>query len=251
MKKILLIPYSFYMILLFSITLAITTIAYLFILLLVHDDRKRATALYSVNTIWFRTWGMLGGILFKLEKEENIIRDEPTIIICNHCNMLDIAASSLAVQTYTKPLIKKELLKVPLLGYLFKVTSIAVDRKSDESRKKSLETMKSYLAQGCGIFIFPEGTRNRTSEPLKDFYDGAFKIAIAAQVPIQPMVLLNIRHLQPVDSAWLQPGTVTIEYLPAIPTKGLTNNDVAALKQECYNAIQATLLAKDIAFKKV
>jgi 1-acyl-sn-glycerol-3-phosphate acyltransferase len=73
--------------------------------------------------------------------------------------------------------------------------------------------MVTSLKGGLSLLIFPEGTRNRTPEPTKDFYDGAFKAAIAAQVNVAPFVLINIRHLQPVDSKLVYPGRVTMRFL--------------------------------------
>ena len=54
--------------------------------------------------------------------------------------------------------------------------------------------------------IFPEGTRNRTDKPLKEFYDGAFRIAIECQVPILPMVMLNIDAITPQNTNLIRPG---------------------------------------------
>jgi 1-acyl-sn-glycerol-3-phosphate acyltransferase len=43
---------------------------------------------------------------------------------------------------------------------------------------KSFEKMKAVLEKGMHMSIYPEGTRNRTAEPLKKFHDGAFKLAV-------------------------------------------------------------------------
>ena len=56
--------------------------------------------------------------------------------------------------------------------------AVLVNRKSDESRRKSYDKMKKVLQKGMHMSIYPEGTRNRTNEPLKKFHDGAFKLAV-------------------------------------------------------------------------
>ena len=84
---------------------------------------------------------------------------------------------------------KKELLKIPLLSSIFKVTTVNVDRSSREDRRKSVDRLKKYLSEGDNIFIFPEGTRNKTeNDPLIPFKHGAYSIAIQTQTPILPMV---------------------------------------------------------------
>ena len=39
--------------------------------------------------------------------------------------------------------------------------------------------------------VFPEGTFNMTTQPLKEFYDGAFRVAIETQTPVKPVLFLD------------------------------------------------------------
>lgn len=111
-----------------------------------------------------------------------------------------------------------------------------IDRSSAESRKKGVETLKKLMDdEGISPLIFPEGTRNRTSKPLKEFYDGAFRIAIETQVPIIPVVLLNVDKISPQKTFLLSPGKLYSKFLKPIPTKGLSLDDVDALKIRYLN----------------
>ena len=121
-----------------------------------------------------------------------------------------------------------------MFGFMFKVVSIFVDRKDLESRKRSIEEMKKVFQNGVYIFMYSEGIRNRTKNPLKDFYDGAFKTAIELQKPILPLIFLNLRKVAPMGTFLMQPGKIIAEYLEPIPTVGLTEADVPALKQKVY-----------------
>ncbi|MCW5909925.1 MAG: 1-acyl-sn-glycerol-3-phosphate acyltransferase [Cyclobacteriaceae bacterium] len=60
-----------------------------------------------------------------------------------------------------RPLAKKELLKLPVFGWITRATCVVVDRSSNESRKKK-ERLKEILNMGINILVFPEGTQNRT-----------------------------------------------------------------------------------------
>ena len=83
------------------------------------------------------------------------------------------------------------------------------------------------------IFIYPEGTRNRTDEPLKDFYDGAFRLAIEMQKTIVVNTLVGIRQLNPTYSFFTyMPGTIESHWDAPISTKGMTLEDIPKLKKQ-------------------
>jgi 1-acyl-sn-glycerol-3-phosphate acyltransferase len=129
------------------------------------------------------------------------------------------------------------------------MTSLGVDRANPESRKKTAEKMVQSMKNGLSLLVFPEGTRNRTPEPTKDFYDGAFRAAIAAQASIAPFVLINIRSLQPVDSNLVYPGMVTVRFLDPIPTAGMSEDETAKLKERVRMLISDVLRQEDSMFK--
>ena len=118
-----------------------------------------------------------------------------------------------------RPLAKKELLKIPVFGWIAKAATIIVDRSSPESRKKSIDRLKQFLRQGISILIFAEGTQNRSKEVLQPFHDGAFRIAIDTQQPILPMVVIGAGRLMPPSTINLRPGKIM-----RIP--GISRNEV-------------------------
>ena len=250
MKKILAAIYSAYVLLLIAICFICLLILFT-PLLIIRNDRTRMRIIYFLNDIFLRRiWSNLSGIRVTVEGREKIEADKTYAFVCNHSNMLDVPFTASCINHYYKPLVKKELLKVPVLGALLAMTSLPVDRKNPESRKRSTEKMVEWMKGGLSLLIFPEGTRNRTPEPVKEFYDGAFKVAIAAQANIAPMVLLNIRHLQPVDSNLVYPGHVTLRFLEPISTVGLTESDTEMLKEKTRSMIADVLLKEDVFFRK-
>jgi 1-acyl-sn-glycerol-3-phosphate acyltransferase len=70
---------------------------------------------------------------------------------------------------------------------------VLVDRKSETSRRQSFEKMKDVLEKGMHMSVYPEGTRNRTTEPLKKFHDGAFRLATETGHDIIPAIMFNTK----------------------------------------------------------
>lgn len=137
-----------------------------------------------------------------------------------------------------RPLAKKELLKIPVFGWIAKAATIIVDRSSPESRKKSIDRLKQFLKQGISILIFAEGTQNRSKELLQPFHDGAFRIAIDTQRPILPLVVIGAGKLMPPSTINLRPGKIRIYVGDEISTEGLTGTEVQALKEKTFKAME-------------
>ena len=147
--------------------------------------------------------------------------------------MLDIPLSSPFIPGANQTIAKKEFTKIPLFGWYYERGSVIVDRKSDASRRKSYELMKSALAKGFHMCIYPEGTRNRTNAPLKQFYDGAFKLAADSGYAIIPAVILNTKKALPANRFfYLVPHSLSIHFLEPIQVNG---QSAAVLKEIVYN----------------
>ena len=110
--------------------------------------------------------------------------------------------------------------------------------------------MVDRIKEGTSILIFAEGTRNRTPHPLKTFYAGGFRLAIETQVPILPIVLLDIYHQQPVDSFKVYPGIARMHLLPPISTEGMTEADVPMLQDKVHEMIWNYLIENDKDFQQ-
>lgn len=81
--------------------------------------------------------------------------------------------------------------------------------------------MKRVLDNGLDMLIYPEGTRNKTNNPLKSFYDGAFKLSVDTGKPIVPVVILNTKRILPAKPILIfRPGKIILNILPAISPVG-------------------------------
>ena len=210
--------------------------------------RDRLIWVYKSHRVWIGFWEFMTGLDFDVEGMENIDPDQSYVFVVNHNNMLDIASIGSYLIHPWKSLIKKEIKKVPLIGFLIGLIAIPVDRSSKESRKQSLIGMVKHLKSGISILIFPEGTRNRTGEVLRRFYPGAFSVAIKAQVPIIPIVICNHRDMQPVNKLSLYPGKGNIIVLPPVSTQGLQDTDMKTLNQQVYQQMYDTIMAREKQF---
>ena len=249
LKKIIHVLYSGWVLLLFFITGIPVLLLYFLIYPLPTNVRLRWV--YRINYVWLTSWGFLSGIIFQTKGDKKRDPRETYVFISNHCNLFDIVMTGSRIQHAFMPLAKKEVLKVPVMGQLVGMNSVPVDRSSKESRKESFERMVEYIKNKTSILIFPEGTRNRTDKPLKNFYDGGFRLAIATQVPIMPIVLLNIRKLQPVGTFLVSPGKISLNFMDPIPTVGMKMEDVEKLKQTVFDRMQKFILENDVFFREI
>ncbi len=136
---------------------------------------------------------------------------------------------------------KKELLKIPVFGWIARGACVIVDRSSSESKKKSLEKLKETLEQGISILLFAEGTQNRSKEPLQPFKDGAFRIAIDTQKPILPMVVVGAGRLMPPGTIEMRPGLVKIFVGTEIPVADLSTDSTQSLKQKTFEVMKTMI----------
>jgi 1-acyl-sn-glycerol-3-phosphate acyltransferase len=138
-----------------------------------------------------------------------------------------------------KTIAKDSFAKIPLFGLFYKKGSILVNRKSDQSRRRSYEKMKQVLTAGIHMCIYPEGTRNRSDELLRPFYDGAFRLSKETNTPVIPAILSGTSEAMPMNkSFYLLPTKLTIEFLKPVEPDTM---DVKSLKEKVY-AIMLTAL---------
>jgi len=191
----------------------------------------------AITKIWMSLFLTLVGCRFTVKGKHHFNNLIPAIVICNHNSLIDVPVSTPFLPRANKTIAKKSFVYVPLFGWIYQFGAVIVDRKNDQSRRTSFEKMKHVLDSGLDMLIYPEGTRNKTSEPLKSFYDGAFKLAIETQNPIIPVVLLNTKKILPAyPIMYFKPGKIQMDILAPIPSQGHT---VQSLKQMAFDIMSA------------
>ncbi|MDO8995322.1 MAG: lysophospholipid acyltransferase family protein [Sediminibacterium sp.] len=196
-------------------------------------DPKGMEYFIKLARIWMNTWLFMIGCPVSVRGKYHFKKGQTYIVTCNHNSLLDIPLSSPFIPGANQTIAKKEFTKVPLFGWYYERGSVIVDRKSDASRRKSFELMKASLEKGFHMCIYPEGTRNRTAAPLKNFYDGAFKLAADSGHSVIPAVILNTKKALPANKFfYLLPHALAIHFLEPIEVNG---QSAGVLKEMVYN----------------
>jgi 1-acyl-sn-glycerol-3-phosphate acyltransferase len=222
---------SFLIIFLFSMA------AYLF-----KDEKKGQAYFINVSKWWMNVWLLLIGCPVTVRGKENFKPGETYIIVFNHNALLDVPLSAPYVPGANKTIAKASFAKTPLFGLFYKRGSVLVNRKDERSRVKSYETMKKVLAMGMHMCIYPEGTRNRTAEPLKQFYDGAFKLAVDTKKQVIPCVIIGTKKAMPINKFfYLLPVRLKMFFLPPVASENINVKD---LKEKLYTQMKEVYVQK-------
>lgn len=215
MKNILATIFAFWALFVFTITLL--PVALIMWIIGLISEPQRTEVFRQISKAWMQTFFFLTGCSLKIKGKENFKKDEKYIVVCNHNSLMDVPVTTPFIPRANKTIAKAEMAKIPLFGLIYKRGSILVDRKDKNSRRDSFGKMKAVLNMGMNMCIYPEGTRNRTDLPLKEFHDGAFKLATETKVPILPAILFNTKKiLPPGKTFYFWPARMEIHFLPAI-----------------------------------
>ncbi|MGN6616853.1 MAG: lysophospholipid acyltransferase family protein [Ilyomonas sp.] len=243
MKKILRLLQHIYCIYALLLFILLMFIALVFVLIAsLFGKIKGGNLVYRICNIWARVWYGLIGVHHKEIYEAPHSRNHQYIFVANHISYMDIPAIVRGLHQPIRVLGKYEMVKYPVFGLIYRMAVVVVDRSSPEKRAKSVRALKASLKHGISIFIFPEGTFNETGKPLKEFYEGAFRIAIETQTPIKPLLFLDTHQRMHYRGFFeLTPGKSRIVYMTEIPVEGYTMKDVIALKQKVHGIMEEGL----------
>ncbi len=166
------------------------------------------------------------------------------VFVANHNSYLDIPMIYRAMKFRSFRILgKAEMARIPLFGYIYRRAIVMVDRSTAIQRSRSVREMKAELALGASIFLFPEGTFNETSRPLKSFYDGAFRVAIETQTPLYLVLFLDGFDRMNYRSIFhLCPGRTRSVFLGTVEVQGLAIEDVEDLKNRVYHIMEEALI---------
>jgi 1-acyl-sn-glycerol-3-phosphate acyltransferase len=205
---------------------------------------KGGNLINDLCRIWGDIWLPLIGIFHRNIYEAPIEKGRQYVFVANHISYMDIPVIFQGIRKkHFRILAKFEMSKIPVFGFLYRNATVMVDRGDTAKRSKSIMELRAFMKKDISIFIYPEGTFNETGQPLKSFYDGAFRLAIETGTPIKPVVFLDtLKRLHYKTILGLCPGKSRAVILPDISVEGMEMKDIATLKERTYKAMEDCIL---------
>ena len=198
---------------------------------------------WIARNIW-SPWILTGmGFWTQLRNISGAIPGKSYLLIANHASYID---PFLMLRSWKTPFVfvgKKELVQIPVFGFIYKRAAIMVDRSDKKSRFAVYGLANKVLEDGYSVCIFPEKDYEDESILLNEFKKGAFKLAIAHQLPILPMVFYDPKRMFPWYTAYGFPGAMRVEIHPPFETAGMTEESIPVLQQKAHDFIKEKLLA--------
>jgi len=192
---------------------------------------RRLCVVHQVlNPLWtFHTGGQLP------ENKRN-----PYVMVSNHESFVDMLLIS-HLKIEMKWMSKESLFKIPLVGWMMRMSGdISLIRGDRASGSAALDQCKVWLQRQVSVMIFPEGTRSVTGE-MREFKDGAFRLAIETGTPVLPLVVHGTRTALRKHDWRMGDSDAEVRVLEPIPTDGLTEADIPMLRDKVRNLMISEL----------
>ena len=185
---------------------------------------EKAPRWWSSAVLW------AAGIKVRVHGMENAATGQPHIFASNHVSWFDVPALAKILPRY-KFVAKAELFKVPIFGRGMRIIGmIEIQRENRKAAFGAYDVAAEKIRSGSSVVVFPEGTRGH-AYPLRPFKKGPFVLAIAAGVPIVPVIVHGTIEIMPKGSFWVQPGTIDVHLLEPVSTTGVDYEHREALMQ--------------------
>nr|XP_010954244.1 1-acyl-sn-glycerol-3-phosphate acyltransferase beta [Camelus bactrianus] len=190
---------------------------------------------------WFvRSFKYIYGLRFEIKGRQKLEEDRSCVIISNHQSILDMMGLMEVLPDRCVQIAKRELLFLGPVGLIMYLGGVLfINRQHSRTAMTVITTVGEHMVrEKLKVWIYPEGTRNDNGD-LLPFKKGAFYLAVQAQVPIIPVVYSSFSSFYNTKTKLFTAGTIKVEVLDAIPTSGLTVDDVPKLMDTCHQAMRA------------
>jgi 1-acyl-sn-glycerol-3-phosphate acyltransferase len=247
-KKERLIMIRFLIVILFVVLFLIVSIPIQLVLLLISKFNEPVARNASLRIVsWaFNVVSFLSGIKKTVIGEENVPKDEAVLYVGNHRSYFDIVVTYPRVPRRTGYISKKEIKKVPVLGiWMVFLDCLFLDRSDIRKGLEMVLAAIEKVKNGISITIYPEGTRNKTAEPLLEFHKGSFKIAQKSGCAIVPVVVNHTRDIFENHIPFIKSTKIVIEYCKPIYMKDLSKEDQKNIDDYVKKIIEETYLKNE------
>lgn len=199
--------------------------------------------------MWIANAGVrAAGIRVELSGLEHVPAARHCIFMCNHVSNLDPPVILPLLPGRCSVLLKKELMRIPILGTAMKMGKfVPVERGSRrDSAQASVAAAADALRSGLNILVFPEGTRSKDGR-LAAFKKGPFFLAQQTQAPIIPIALSGTQKMMRKGSVAILPGVARVQLLPPIePSQFETREDLLkAVRKAIADALPDEMKPED------
>lgn len=178
--------------------------------------RSRRRGVNFFTSTWSQLLLAASGVHLNVVGAENLTAQRPAVFIFNHRNQADPIITAALVRDNWIGVGKKELASDPIMGTLGKLLdAVFIDRDDPTAAVETLHEVEERAKRGLSIVIAPEGTRLDTTT-VGPFKKGPFRIAMAAGIPIVPIVIRNAELVAARNSSTMNPGTVDVAVFPPI-----------------------------------
>jgi 1-acyl-sn-glycerol-3-phosphate acyltransferase len=196
----------------------------------------------AVAQAWARMLCRIAGVRLTIEGAHHLQPGQSYIIASNHLSYMDTPVVMGHLPLNFRFMAKRGLFRVPFLGnHLERAGHLPVASGNPREAIKLLSNAAKLIEERrVSVLVFPEGGRAADGK-LQAFKDGAFFLAIKAQVPVAPVALIGTYEMLPFGSGTIRPGPVTMRIGAPIPTAGMSNKDREALSEQTRGVIEEML----------
>lgn len=193
---------------------------------------------------WAKKILFVCGVKLRVRGAENIRKDSPCIYMANHQSYFDIFALLAGLPVDFKFILKKELMRIPILGFTMKRAGyISIDRGDKKKAILSMTTAVDKIRNGASVLIFPEGTRSEDGA-IRDFKKGGFHLALKSGCDIVPVAIVKSRDIVPKGSLKINKGTIYFNIGKAIPVTDYSKKDIGLLMERVRNEVVGLMAEK-------
>ena len=180
---------------------------------------SRRAGINVTASLWSELASGFAGIDMRVKGEEHLWSSRPCVFIFNHQSACEVFLCGRLIRRDIFGIAKKEARAKPVAGFVMDLMgTVFIDRTDRANAISALRPAVEALKKGRSMLIAPEGTRSPDGR-LRPFKKGAFHVAMAAGVPLVPILFHDSgKRLRP-GSGIARPGFVHVTVLPPIPTK--------------------------------
>ena len=198
--------------------------------------------LYVYGRVFCRGLVRMMGWDIAIEHRERLEESRPCVIVANHQSFADVITFGSVFPRLTVSAGKREIGKIPVFGWFYRLSgNLIIDRDHARTALHSLDdAAETMRREKISVWFMPEGHRNSGTE-LLPFKSGAFRLALAANVPIVPVVAGPLARICDMKRRRARPGRLDVRVLEPVETRGLAAKDLPDLISDVRSRMQAAI----------